>query len=375
MGNETSSANQDQGSGENLAPLEHASGGDSPIESNAPAPVTALKTSSGRFSSLFRSQNVGGTTNKSSQHSISTNAQMGDLYNRPQMDNAGTISATAINQRHKEKVPDLRPGPLNQRQQLVDGDHGPQHLQAQTQYNSTHEYAKAVNHPLQPHPQRSQFTGAVDPRSGDISQSMMNMSPKTLGDNSHQLSGTGPPVPMASTMKHHQHSSTGSLGRDLDAWENAWEEDDESSEGEDGMDDHDAGIGHHTVSSKVPALQSDIHASTIPFLQHTALPQGSHGSLIPIDKRDTNVSMAQLDDEVKTLSLEANKAMNGIAWDTYSANNFSIIGNYERPSVQMFLPLLRVLGKGSFGKVNNDISSRIHTCYFDWANTSYLNFP
>jgi hypothetical protein len=163
-------------------------------------------------------------------------------------------------------------------------------------------------------------------------------------------------------MKHHQHSSTGSLGRDLDEWENAWEEDDESSEGDDAIDDHDIGVVH---PPKVPQLQPDINET----LPHHIPPQGIMATsiLTNISDKVAKVSIVPSDDELKTISPEAHKelteAMNGIAWDTYSAAGYSITGTYEKPNIQMFLPLLRVLGKGSFGKVILYLVYRVKVSY------------
>jgi hypothetical protein len=46
--------------------------------------------------------------------------------------------------------------------------------------------------------------------------------------------------------------------------------------------------------------------------------------------------------------------VNGVQWDHKC---------HERPNINMFLPILRVLGKGSFGKVRLYASN--HT-YFIW---------
>ena len=49
---------------------------------------------------------------------------------------------------------------------------------------------------------------------------------------------------------------------------------------------------------------------------------------------------------------ELQQGANGVQWDTADSNqNNSGLGKYEKPKLPMFLPLLRVLGKGSFGKV------------------------
>ena len=42
----------------------------------------------------------------------------------------------------------------------------------------------------------------------------------------------------------------------------------------------------------------------------------------------------------------------GLEWDTLAGTGPTQPPVYEKPNVQMFLPLLRVLGKGSFGKVS-----------------------
>jgi hypothetical protein len=187
---------------------------------------------------------------------------------------------------------------------------------------------------------------------------MMHLSLKHQGETSpklshHHLSGgtVGPPVPVASSLKHNKNLSSGSLGRDLDAWENAWEEDDESSEGDDGMDDHDINVAH--LSSKSLLLPPGLHAAALPISQNQAV--------IP-PKTDIQEkikgSVITSDDESKVLESNnsTSESMSEIAWDSYSTG-MVIPGKDEKPSVQMFLPMLRVLGKGSFGKVRTVVAS------------------
>ncbi len=94
-----------------------------------------------------------------------------------------------------------------------------------------------------------------------------------------------------------------------DQWQNAWEEDTESSDDEDNC-----GCSH-----------SNNDGTTL--VKPTSIARRNKSDLILTKKIEE--------------ALESGK--NGVKWDK---------SDYEKPNIMMFFPLLRVLGKGSFGKVN-----------------------
>mmetsp|Transcript_69078 Transcript_69078/g.102640 ORF Transcript_69078/g.102640 Transcript_69078/m.102640 type:complete len:858 (-) Transcript_69078:627-3200(-) len=188
------------------------------------------------------------------------------------------------------------------------------------------------------------------------------------------------------------------LGNDEDKWKTAWDDDDESSGGEDGPDDDRSETllpGPPPRNSLPPPPSSSAAAAAVhqPFRPSM---DGGHSSSSPIKRpvgggvvggdhgvsvsaaSSTNVVASQqqhpssrppplfpstgaaVGGAVSGLALrgshvanedillkEADKVLqegdNGMRWD--------ISMDDDKPSVKMFFPLLRVLGKGSFGKV------------------------
>lgn len=96
-----------------------------------------------------------------------------------------------------------------------------------------------------------------------------------------------------------------------DQWQNAWEEDTESSDDEDYCGcSHDNNDGTRLV-------------------------------------KPTSIAWRNKSDSILTKKIEEalESGKNGVKWDK---------SDYEKPNIMMFFPLLRVLGKGSFGKVNRN---------------------
>ncbi len=96
-----------------------------------------------------------------------------------------------------------------------------------------------------------------------------------------------------------------------DQWQSAWEEDNESSDDEDGSG---SGSG------------------------------GGNNDLKPDGRTNNNNNSGNSD-----TALVSEKIDLGVKWDKDGCNNSN---TYEKPNFMMFFPLLRVLGKGSFGKVS-----------------------
>lgn len=129
-------------------------------------------------------------------------------------------------------------------------------------------------------------------------------------------------------------AKSGKIGGEVNEWETKWDEDDddddESDDGNQGREIHSnkplhSQVGSTTGSSNAP-LATDENCAQPQQKAHlvTATPESDKRPLQRVDTTD------------------------GAVWDTGLMQGQP---SQDKPNVQMFLPLLRVLGKGSFGKV------------------------
>jgi hypothetical protein len=125
-------------------------------------------------------------------------------------------------------------------------------------------------------------------------------------------------------------------------WETRWDEDDDDSEGEEDENDISPAVAQGAVSpmhGQVPQQSSispgidDGHLSLSPV---TGMASASYTPIKSLQQRANVVTPVKND-----------VSDDGIEWDTGAQQDV-----VSKPNVQMFLPLLRVLGKGSFGKVS-----------------------
>ena len=192
---------------------------------------------------------------------------------------------------------------------------------------------------------------------------------------------------------------------DEECWEKAWDTDDESSE--DGGEDEDADslnedddsaqfyqtksssttlesqqpIGAKKENSNVPLTMhiddDDVDVASVTQISSQVSVakisrQGRHnGETLPpisllqqqnepqhmlynLPQHKEQQCLAPREVEETILTKEMDKVLsegeNSVSWDTLSVAQDTEIG-YEKPNIRMFYPLLRVLGKGSFGKV------------------------
>jgi len=165
------------------------------------------------------------------------------------------------------------------------------------------------------------------------------------------------------------------IDNDEDRWKNAWEQDNSSSEDEGGDDvpievnnSRSAPLNiaaasaqppHQTKSTKDGGLSSSLpmklpaqsshsssHAHSMQKIKHKSVP--SH---IPLSTGMEE--KGSVGDEEKMLTKQFDRVLeegaNGVQWDMNSTSTSR--HGYDKPNMSMFFPLLRVLGKGSFGKV------------------------
>lgn len=164
-------------------------------------------------------------------------------------------------------------------------------------------------------------------------------------------------------------------------WEKAWNSDDDDDDNEEDEEDQKQSTTSSQQQQEQPSIPTAISthgqnmmpsiASTIQPMTQVMRPQMDHAhsstaATMPVpssssssfasatsslpsnqiqqsqqerNERATQIIAKKLDEQLQT-------GPDGIEWDTAQNQD-----KYEKPSIQMFLPLLRVLGKGSFGKV------------------------
>lgn len=168
-----------------------------------------------------------------------------------------------------------------------------------------------------------------------------------------------------------------SFNNDADLWDRAWAEDTESDEDNGDDEQHDDGVAGEShvalAGSHAPITPQKLAAESSPLAQNEALHQvmrpgmdSAHSSPMNAKSKyqhtqsfdfhqssDRSLTQTQprSDDAANRIisnkvDSELQRGANGVQWDTIENK-----GRYEKPNLMMFLPMLRVLGKGSFGKV------------------------
>lgn len=137
-------------------------------------------------------------------------------------------------------------------------------------------------------------------------------------------------------------------------WEKQWDEDDEEDDEDDEEEEEEEEIilGADEAAQAVPIPLHQQPSSP----EHTIVPPAA--ASFPIDespiKHTESLALQHLTDA--GISTESE---DGLEWDTNTGAEPT--SDEEKPNMQMFLPMLRVLGKGSFGKVRGII---VHTGTF-----------
>jgi len=145
-------------------------------------------------------------------------------------------------------------------------------------------------------------------------------------------------------------------------WETRWDEDDDDDSDDDTEDDRKMAPIVAAGMKPAPAAAPKVHLR--PGMDN------SHSSAVPLKRPPTDVipptpvpvrDLLSTDEIQKlepasptpTTETTATAALqSSSSWDSQSnSQTAESEASYEKPNVQMFLPLLRVLGKGSFGKV------------------------
>ncbi len=149
-----------------------------------------------------------------------------------------------------------------------------------------------------------------------------------------------------------------SFNNDADLWDRAWAEDTESDEE---VGDHEEGAAAQShvamAGSHAPISPQNLAAAALSPAHSVVMRPGmdlAHSSPLnaklkqgvrafDFRPRSENSANRMISSKVDS---ELQRGANGVKWDTTEAK-----GRYEKPNLIMFLPMLRVLGKGSFGKV------------------------
>ena len=177
------------------------------------------------------------------------------------------------------------------------------------------QHAESEDHPVvgimyektSPSPRKGIFAGKPTGRGASIINSMRNLS---LGGALRTKKAGGEPV---------------------NDWEKQWDEDedDSSEEEEDQVND----------DQKMPQVPSNGLLAQQLASPSTAVPPPT-AHLVSVD---ATAPLARINKALRTAPDD------GLEWDTAAGK----AGEDGKPNVQMFMPMLRVLGKGSFGKVSS----------------------
>lgn len=130
----------------------------------------------------------------------------------------------------------------------------------------------------------------------------------------------------------------GGAAKEVNDWETKWDEDDDDSEeGEEAIPGNE-----QQYVEKLPPSESQ-HQPLHPHMRPGI--DAGLGKTLGMEQHHAHLT-ASTSDSVPQQQKSQLSVEDGVEWDTGAQISL------EKPNVQMFLPLLRVLGKGSFGKVH-----------------------
>ena len=136
-----------------------------------------------------------------------------------------------------------------------------------------------------------------------------------------------------------QHPHAQQAQGTVNEWETKWDEDEDDSEGEEDESPRHQQAQQQQVDMKLPA--TPLHPQLRPGMDAAGV-----GST-PIEPPPKSHLVSN--DGGAMAPSSSLTGPDGVEWDTGVPQG----APQEKPNVQMFLPLLRVLGKGSFGKVSS----------------------
>lgn len=123
-------------------------------------------------------------------------------------------------------------------------------------------------------------------------------------------------------------------GGEVNEWETKWDEDDDD---DDESDDAAERMGSHGIKPLHPQAVSTSGHSNTALMVDEKWPQSQQKAHLVTATPESDLRPAEL-----------GATADSAGWDTDLIQDQQ---SQDKPNVQMFLPLLRVLGKGSFGKV------------------------
>ena len=138
--------------------------------------------------------------------------------------------------------------------------------------------------------------------------------------------------------------------KDVQDWEKQWDEDEDDDEDESDEEDE-----HHQLQQQPPlhSLKATAAAAPPTVMTGSSLQRASEptdllsGPPVTASYASSGLSSSSLMAATTTVQQQAA----GPDWDTEGIPQAPREATGRKPDVQMFLPMLRVLGKGSFGKV------------------------
>jgi len=175
---------------------------------------------------------------------------------------------------------------------------------------------------------------------------------------------------MISTMRNLSIGGALRKQKDVQDWEKQWDEDEDDDEDESDEEDE-----HHQLQQQPPlhSLKTTAAAAPPAVMTGSSLQRASEPTDLLSGPPPVTASYASSSAGVSSSSLMAAETTTmqqqaaGPDWDTEGIPQAPREAAGRKPDVQMFLPMLRVLGKGSFGKVRlvNGWCVRMGWCWND----------
>lgn len=265
--------------------------------------------------------------------------------------------------------PQQQQQPQHYGQQQQKAYYDPSMVQSQQQFKSKdstqkQQYVANASTPLQPASDSAPVVGvmyASEGRGSTMASAAAATAASSLRSGGKAMRNSG--RALLNSMKNLSIRTKSPNNKDESEWETRWDEDDESDGEEDESTDvqekEDVKMPASETTSLASASTGPLHTSgeAVSPVNSMAPPAPPISKSYPIQPTATVAQKppaAASDSQSSTFSKQ--QPADSIGWDTGTATGPATPAlvqesTYEKPNVQMFLPLLRVLGKGSFGKV------------------------
>jgi hypothetical protein len=318
-----------------------------PSSSNPPLPSSSSsqqqqqqqqRTAGGRMiNAVFHRRNQNNNNKTDNDYDISLNGNGEDMATMMMSPEQQQQQQQHYYQQEQQQQPMHQ---MQQQQQTMPNQHYPQHASSTTQQQQQEngEPVDGVLYQNSPNANTSTSKKGLNFRpsgrgAAAIINSMRNLS---LGNAMNRTSASSP-----------KHATT-TTGKEVNDWETKWDEDDDS----DDDDEKPNGVPMTTTTTMPlhPQMRPGMDAGLSSATPTTVIPIMAATTATTLEAKSATTTTTDAPQQSQPHVVPA-AAEDGVEWDTGAVLHQGPVVPNDKPNVQMFMPLLRVLGKGSFGKV------------------------